>query len=67
MGETSLKQCLRCGSENRTRGNLIDFGTSKFRPKGFWNLVSSPVDAVACQNCGHIELILEPPPRQDAM
>jgi len=66
MSETFSKQCPRCGSENRTYGDLMSFGPTRFRPKGFWTLLSDSVDAVACQNCGHIELILRPPPRKDA-
>jgi predicted nucleic-acid-binding Zn-ribbon protein len=65
MGETFLKECPRCGSENLEYGGLVSFGPTKFRTNG-WTLFNKWVDAVACQKCGHIELVLRDPPGKDA-
>jgi predicted nucleic-acid-binding Zn-ribbon protein len=57
MSETFLKQCPRCGSENLEYGNLHTFG----RFVGYWAKgfsLPKRVEAVACQNCGHLELVL---------
>jgi ribosomal protein S27E len=65
MGETFLKECLRCGSENLVYGDLGNWWPTKFRPNG-WTLFHKSVDAVACQKCGHLELVLRHPAGKDA-
>jgi hypothetical protein len=54
------KKCLRCGSVGLEGGQFQSTGKVYFRPKGA-SLTSIftgglPVDAVACLNCGHLEL-----------
>jgi hypothetical protein len=60
MSETFLKQCPRCASEDLEYGDLLDV---RYRPKG-WSLLPKPVDAVACQKCGHLELVLRNVPNK---
>ena len=57
------KKCLRCGSTGLEGGQFQSTGKIYFRPKGA-NLVSIltsglPVDAEACFNCGHLELVID--------
>ena len=64
MGETFLKQCPRCASENLEYGHVGNFWPTRFWPNGTFRY--KRIDAVACQKCGHIELVLRNPPGNDA-
>jgi len=57
------KKCLRCGSTDIENGQLQSTGKLYFRPRGA-NLASIltsglPIDAEACFNCGHLELLID--------
>jgi hypothetical protein len=65
MAETFLKQCPLCGSENIEYGDLYyGFRAVRYWAKG-WQLWPKRVDAVACQNCGHLELVLRNVPKKE--
>jgi ribosomal protein S27AE len=64
MAETFLKACPRCGSENLVYGDFGRFFPARFTPNG--SVLGKRVDAVACQKCGHLELLLRNPAGEKA-
>jgi len=60
MTTPQITQCPKCEAAGRQYGELVSFGPTKFRARGFLGfLYAKHVLAMACLKCGHIELILE--------
>jgi predicted nucleic-acid-binding Zn-ribbon protein len=58
MTDNSAAKCDKCGSRNLESGQFVGFlSVTRFRSDGLFTL-SKEVAAVACLNCGHIELKL---------
>jgi predicted nucleic-acid-binding Zn-ribbon protein len=58
------KKCTKCGGTDLTSGEFQSTGKIYFRPKGakLASILTSglPVEAEACLNCGHLELVVDP-------
>jgi predicted nucleic-acid-binding Zn-ribbon protein len=57
------KKCTKCGGTDLRSGEFQSTGKIYFRPKGS-NMASIltgglPVEAEACLNCGHLELVVD--------
>ena len=60
--QTEMK-CLRCGGKNVETSHLQSTGKIYSRPKqasllGFL-LTGTPVSALTCMDCGHVELLVD--------
>jgi len=57
------KKCVRCGGTDLRSGEFQSTGKIYFRPKGakLAAILTSglPVEAEACLNCGHLELVID--------